>query len=172
MKLIEAMKKVKMNKEKIADLQKKIQKCCSNLSMETPEYGDATKDKIDEWLQSCNQLSLDNVKLLCNIQRTNLATKVTVEFTDGSIVEKTIAEWVWRRREYAKLDKQTWQQLTDRNLKEGMIGTSTGTPIEAKIIRHWVPETRDKKLAMYGEEPGLIDSKLEVVNAVTDLIEV
>ena len=39
MKIIEAMKKVKMNEVKIADLQTRIGNHCANLSHETPVYG-------------------------------------------------------------------------------------------------------------------------------------
>lgn len=170
MKLIEAMKRVKMNKEKVTDLQNKIATHCANLSHESPVYGSETGTKVKEWLQSCTDLSQENVRLLVAIQRTNLQTKVTVELS-GEAVTKSIAEWVWRRREYAKQDAMTWSKLTDRNLREGMMQTSTGTPFEVKLVRHYDPSVRDAMAAMYLSEPHLIDATLEVVNATTDLIE-
>ena len=39
MKIIEAMKRVKANHEKINDLQKKLALNCANLNIETPTYG-------------------------------------------------------------------------------------------------------------------------------------
>jgi len=170
MKIIEAMKKVKQNKEKIKDLQDKIGLVSANLSHETPVYGTETGAKIKEWLQSCQDLSKENVRLLCSIARTNLATSVKIEL-GGKSVDKTIAEWVWRRREYAKLDLLTFSKLTDRGLKEGTGQTSTGVPFEVKLIRHYSPTERDEAVAMYQAEPHEIDAALEVVNAVTDLIE-
>ncbi len=170
MKLIEAMKRVKMNKEKIADLQRKIATHCANLNHETPVYGTETGNKVREWLQSATDLSQENVRLLLSIQRTNLATHVAVEL-GGKSVSKTIAEWVWRRREYAKLDEATWRQLTDRGLKEGVASTSTGQPFELKIVRHFNPTERDEKVSMYTTEPHQVDVALEIANAVTDLIE-
>lgn len=169
MKIIEAMKKVKQNKEKIADLQNKISLVCANLSHETPLYGAETGTKVRDWLQSCQDLSQENVKLLCSIARTNLATSVTIEL-GGKSVTKTIAEWVWRRREYAKLDLLTFSKLTDRGLKEGQGNTSTGVPFEVKIVRHYDPSQRDAAMAMYQAEPHQIDATLEVVNATTDLV--
>ncbi len=168
MKIIEAMKKVKQNKEKIADLQNKIGSVCANLSFETPLYGSETGTRIKEWLQSCQDLAQDNVKLLCAIARTNLATNVTIEL-GGKQVTKTIAEWVWRRREYAKLDLQTFAKLTDRGLKEGQANTSTGVPVAISLVRHYDPQARDAAMAIYQAEPHLIDAALEVVNATTDL---
>ena len=168
MKLIEAMKKVKQNKEKIADLQNKVSQYCANLSFETPLYGSETKTKINEWLQSCADLTQDNINLLCSIAKTNLATSVTVEI-GGKQVTKTIAEWVWRRREYAAIDLATYSKLTDRGLKEGSAQTSPGVMTEIKLVRHYDPVVRDEKVSMYRSEPHLIDAALEVVNAVTEL---
>jgi hypothetical protein len=42
--------------------------------------------------------------------------------------------------------------------------------MDIKIIRKYDPEIRDAKIAMYKSEPNLIDSKLEVINAITDLL--
>ena len=170
MKIIEAMKRVKANKEKIADLQAKIGQFCANLDFETPTYGTETQSKISEWLQSCSDVTQENVRLLCAIQRTNIATPVSITLGE-KVVTKTIAEWVWRRREYAALDLKTWRQLTDRNLKEGMGQNSSGTPVQVKLVRHFDPVRRDKMTAMFNAEPHEIDAALEVVNAVTDLVE-
>lgn len=170
MKIIEAMKKVKQNDQKISDLQKKISETCANLSHETPVYGTETQKKINEWLQSCDDLSQENIRLLCAIQKTNLNTKVTIEIS-GKQVTKSISEWVWRRKKYAGIDYTTWDQLTDRGLKEGFMNSSTGTPFEVKISRHYDPIKRDEMKEMYRSEPHEIDSALEVINAVTDLIE-
>lgn len=169
MKIIEAMKRIKQNKEKVADLQEKIASVCANLSHETPIYGTETAKKVSEWAQSCDDLSQENIRLLCAIQRTNLATYATIEVA-GRPVTKTLAEWVWRRREYAAVDYSTWSKLTDRGLKEGFMQSSTGTPMEVKIVRHYDPTRRDEMLAMYRAEPHEIDAALEVVNATTELV--
>ena len=41
----------------------------------------------------------------------------------------------------------------------------------AKLRLFFDPKERDDKITEYTEEPSLIDGRLEVVNAVTDLIE-
>jgi len=170
MKIIEAMKRVKANKDKIADLQKMIAKYCAALNFETPTYGDGTAAKITEWLQSCNDLARDNANLLVSIARTNLVTTVIITL-GGAPVTKSIAEWVWRRREYAEMDLATWQALSDRNLKEGTTRNSQGETTEVKIVRYFDPVRRDDMVAMFKSEPHEIDAALEVMNAVTDLIE-
>lgn len=164
------MKKIKANKEKIADLQRQIGLYCAHLNFETPTYGIDTGAKIKEWLQACDDISKDNANLLVAIQRTNLATPVTIKLGDNTIT-KPIAEWVWRRREYAALDLKTWQMLGDRNLREGQTTNSTGEKVDVKIVRNFDPVHRDKMVAVYKSEPHEIDAAMEVVNAVTDLIE-
>lgn len=170
MKIIEAMKTVKLNKEKIEDLQEKIASNSANLSIETPVYGTDTRDKVKGWVQTCEDLAQENVRLLVAIQRTNLATPVKIEL-GGKTVTKTIAEWVWRRREYAASDQHTWARLTDKGIQEGISQTPSGGQVEMKLVRHYDPSQRDEKLELYRSEPHLIDSALEIVNATTDLIE-
>ena len=170
MKLIEAMKKVKNNKEKINDLHKQIGQHCANLNFETQLYGTETSNKIKEWMQSCGDLTQDNIKLLTGITKTNLVTAVTINI-GGKTVTKNIAEWIWRRREYAALDLRTWSMLTDKGLKEGSTVASTGERMDVRIVRHYDPVVRDQMVAMYKQEAFEIDSTLEVTNAMTDLLE-
>lgn len=171
MKIIEAMRRVKSNKEKIADLQGKIASFSANTSIETPVYPD-TKAQIDEWLQSCIDTGHENVRLLVAISRTNLVTQVTIKLGENTVT-KSIAEWVWRRREYAAIDLATYQKLTDRGIKEVRVQSTLagGEPVEVKIIRNYDPATRDKWTEIFRTEPHEIDAALEVANAITDLIE-
>lgn len=169
MKIIEALKRIKTNKDKITDLQMKIKQHSANLSVETPPYGTTTPDKIKEWAQSCEDTVQENISLLVAIANTNQQTKVTIEL-GGKQVTKTIAEWIWRRREYAAIDFQTWAAMTDRGLKEGKAQTSPGVETELKIIRHYDINMRDARMAMYKTEPSAIDATLEVINATTDLL--
>src|SRR5579863_8966910 len=168
MKLIEAMKRLKHLQEKTADLRKKVSQYCADMDFETPTYPDQ-KGQVNEWIQSHTDTLQEIAKLRVAIQRTNLATMVTMEL-GGRQVTKCIAEWIHRRKDLAKLDFEMYAQLTDRGLKEGMMQTSAGAPKEVRIRRHYDPVERDKKLALYKSEPSQIDGHLEVINAVTDLI--
>lgn len=173
MKIIEAMKKVKANKEAIKDLQLKIAKNSARLSIETSDYGnqDEVTQRVTEWAQGCHDRAQENIRLLTAIGRTNLATTATITL-GGHTVTKSLAEWIWRRREYAALDLITYQSMNDRGLKEGNVTTSQGVTTQVTIFRHYDANHRDAKIAEYKSEAHEIDSALEVVNAVTDLIEV
>jgi hypothetical protein len=169
MKLIEAMKKLKHLQEKTADLRTKIAQYCADLDFETPTYPDQ-KAQVSEWLQSHLDTTQEMARLRLAIQRTNLATVVTIEL-GGRQAAKTIAEWIHRRKDLAKLDLEAWSKLTDRNLREGTVQTSAGGSKDVKIRRYYDPKQRDEKMAMYKTEPSVIDGHLEVANAVTELLE-
>ena len=170
MKLIEAMKKLKDLNVKAEDLRKKVSLNCADLSLETPLYGADQKATVDGWIQAHSDLLQEILKLRVGIQRTNLATPVTIA-VGGKQVTKSIAEWIHRRRDLAKLDMDMWAKLGDRGLKEQNIQTAPGGPItEVRIRRYYDPALRDAKLDLYRSEPSVIDATLEVTNAVTDLI--
>lgn len=171
MKIIEAMGAIKLGNDKIADLQRKINQTAAHLSHEKPIYDDPAA-QILEWQQSIHDTGKENVRLLLAIQRTNLATNVSIKMTSGVMVTKSIAEWVWRRREYATKDLSAYSELGDRGLKDQMINTSIpGEKMEIKVVRNFDPKVRDKKILEFKSEPQLIDAALQVVNATTDLLE-
>lgn len=169
MKIIQAMKQIKANKEKILELSQRIARNSAHLSIETPLYPDQAV-KIHEWTQCCLDISRDNVELLVRIAKTNLATAITIEI-GGKQVTKTIAEWVWRRREYAAIDLGIWTQQGDRGLKEQNIQSSPGVISAVTLIRYYNPAERDAAMDILRREASLIDGQLEVTNAVTDLLD-
>jgi len=168
MKIIEAMKEIKRLAEKLADLQKKVALHCADLDFETAVYPDQRR-QVDEWIQSYTDSVQRILKLRVAIQKTNIETTVSIEL-GGHHIKKSIAEWVHRRRDLAKLDQAIWASLTDRNLREGKAQQSAGQTVDVKIRRYYDPATRDEKVALYRDEPSLIDAQLEVTNAVTDVI--
>ena len=169
MKLIEALKKVKYLKQKHDDIRMKIAEHSAYLSNEQPVYPNQ-KEQVAEWVQACHDILKEVLKLRIAIQRTNLATEVTIEF-GGQNVTKTIAEWIHRRRDLADSEAKIHRSLTDKRLREGHIKQSTGEMLEVHIVRCYDPKTRDVNVELYTSEPFVIDGRLEVVNAVTDLIE-
>ena len=169
MKIIEAMKRIKQLQEKTADLRQKVAQYCADVDFETPAYPDQ-KGQIDEWLQSHSDTIQEIARLRTSIQRTNLSTSVTIEL-GGKQVTKSIAEWIHRRKDLAKFDFDLWSKLGDRNLKEGVMQSTTGGNIQVKIRRYFDPKKRDEMMALYKSEPSIVDGHLEVVNAVTDLVE-
>jgi len=173
MKLIEALKKIKDLQRKVDDLREKIRDNCAINSLQEPKYGTEheQRDKIKEWLQGVEDTLEEVLRLRVAIQKTNLNTPVTIEL-GGKNVVKSIAAWIHRRRDLAEEQRKAWACLTDRGIREGhMQVQGSDNPVAVKIVRFYDPDTRDGKLALYRDEPHVIDATLEVVNAVTDLME-
>ena len=170
MKLIEALKKVKDLERKLEDLRQKISQNSAFSSLQTPLYPDQ-KRKVEGWVQSHTDILKEILRLRIAIQRTNLMTDVVIEFPWGDSVDRTIAEWIIRRRSHANTERLAWERLTDRNLKEGFGDTLAGDKVEIKVVRFYDVEKRDKMIDRLSSEPSIIDGRLEVVNATTDLIE-
>ena len=76
-----------------------------------------------------------------------------------------------RRTELSGYDRKAWSGLTDRNICEGFETNSANEKVQVSIVRCYEPKERDNKVGMYDEEPNLINSKMEVINATTDLME-
>lgn len=173
MKIIEGLKKEKELLRKFDDLKKKIGLHSAHLNTESPVYADQKK-QVSEWIQSCKDILKDLQILRMRIYKTNIATKVSIEFKKGDkpfTVERSIAEWIHRRMQLAEMEKSIYGKLTDKNLKEGTVQDSNGQKVDVKIVRCYEPIERDKSLDLYSNEPITIDSKLEVVNATTNLLE-
>lgn len=169
MKIIEAMKKLKDLNVKAEDLRNKVAQNCADLSIETALYGADQKATVDGWIQAHSDILQEILKLRVAIQRTNIATQVAIEI-EGRQITKTIAEWIHRRRDLAKLDMDMWSKLGDRNLKEQNLQTAPGGPVtEVRVRRYYDPKERDARVALYRSEPSIIDATLEVVNATTEL---
>ncbi len=169
MKLIEALKKVKDLLRKAQDLRDLVKGHCAISSLETEKYPTQTKI-VSAWIQSHSDIIKEISELRLAIQYTNMATNVVIEL-GGKQVTKTIAGWIHRRRDLAALELSMWNMLTDRNIKEGFGTGPSGDKIDIKIRRFYDPGEKDTKRELYISEPSIIDSRLEVVNATTDLIE-
>lgn len=171
MKIIEALKKLKMNRKKIQDLQNLIRMNASHMESATKSLAYANpKQKILEWEQSIHDLQKENAQLLARISKTNLETKATIEIGDNQIT-KTISEWIYRRREGVDFDIQT-QQAKATTLKQVATKDEKGEIVVDNVVRNYDQAKRDELLMSLSSEKMLIDSQLEIVNAVTDLLEI
>lgn len=171
MKIIEALKKVKMNRSKISDLQNLIRNNAAHMEsgIKSLAYPDPAK-KIKEWEQSIHDIQKENAKLLASVQLTNLSTNVTVEIGSNQVT-KTISEWIYRRREGVDFDIAT-QHAKATSLKQVAIKGENGEIQVDNVIRNYDQGKRDEILMQLSQEKMLIDSQLEIINAVTDLKEI
>lgn len=182
MKIIEALKQIKSLEEKAKDLRTKVTQNAAQYDYETPVYGSedmlmtdrirAQMIQVESWIQAHHDTLKEILRLRTAVQKTNLATDVTIDFGNGKPVTKSIAEWVIRRRDLAKLDQAMYQSLTDGNRREGRTqAQGTDKILEVKIRRYFDAAERDKQIEFFRTEPMKIDSQLEITNAITGLIE-
>jgi hypothetical protein len=169
MKIIEALKAGKELQRKADDLKSKVAQYCVHLSNEQPVYKEQA-EQVKQWIQAYQDIIKEILRLRIAIQKTNLATDVSI-IIDGKTVTKSIAEWIHRRRDLAVMEASIFNGLTDRGLREGQLKQSTGEIVNVTIVRYYDPATRDKMKEIYTSEPSLIDARLEITNATTDIIE-
>lgn len=169
MKIIEALKKIKDLNRKLEDLKEKIGKHSADMDFETPVYPDQ-RAQIAAWVQGSVDIIREMERLKFCIHKTNLQTMVTITLGDNTIT-KSISQWIDRRKTLVALEESIYRKLTNRGLKDVNIQTSTGTPQLSRVRVYFDAKDKDTKMSVLGEEPSLIDAKLEIVNATTDLIE-
>lgn len=173
MKLIEAMKKVKDLQRKAEDIRGKISQYHCDMDIESPTYGsvEGQTKQVREWLQAHSDLVKEILRLRFCIQKTNINSKIKIEL-GGKAIEKTIAEWIHRRRDLSKLELDAWSVLNDKKLAPlQRVTKTTGDVQETKLRRYYDPKERDEMRDLYQSEPLTIDASLEIANAVTDLME-
>jgi len=170
MKIIEALKELKLNVKKINDITARIALNSAKKEFEKSPYNDAPA-QIKEWLDAVEGLSKRNGELTMKIAKTNATVQVTIEL-EGKQITKTIAEWIYRRRYGAAMELAAVKALTNRGLKDEQIKQTDGTLLETKVVLHYDQKTRDQRMDALQQEPTLIDTRLEMINAVTDLLEV
>lgn len=167
MKVIEALKKTKLLRGQIDALQGQISLHCAKKNFETSPFPDP-KAKVRSLLQAAHDLNLELESLNHRIHKTNVNSRLKIDI-GGQPIEKSIDEWIYRRRLGAAVDQATWSKLTDRGIKEEQIKQTDGSFMIVTIDRHFDVAERDQKLAAYRSEPFLIDTALEIWNAVIDL---
>lgn len=172
MKIIEALKTIRANQAKVHDLVVKVQKNSAIRSDQTSPYGDqrASTATVNGWLDTIRQTLRENEVLTRRIHTTNNSVEITIVI-GGIGITKTIDEWLTRRKSGVDFQTLAYQSLTDRSLKEEFVSQPDGTRVPLTIVRHYNPVQRDEMLEILAQEKSLIDSRLEIVNATTDLMD-
>jgi hypothetical protein len=168
------MKQIKDLRQKADDLRDKVARFGADQDIEAPTYGTEQdqREQVAQWMQAHRDILKEILRLRVAIQRTNLATPVEIEL-DGHRVTKSIAEWIHRRRDLAALEAEPYQRASARagQIRSGHIETTSGERREVQVRRYFAQAEYDARIEALRSEPLKIDGTLEVVNAVTDLIE-
>ena len=172
MKIIEALKEIKNLRRKLGDIQEKISIYSADNSTDTPIY-ENQKLQIESWLQAAEDINKNILNLSHRIHKTNVNTKMTIEVIDGKPITKSIDEWLLRMFNLAEEDKKTWLSLnvndSSKTQKYRLPNSSTDVVVTRRLYFDILK--RDKKLEEYSSEKSKINSKLEIINAITDLLD-
>ena len=170
MKLIEAMKQLKLILKKIAKNNKLINEYAALPDNERLHFG--TRDNQTKEIKKLIQANADHVKnyldLKSMIEYTNLTTKVEI---DGNTY--TISEMLVLKRVLAKLMVKTYNALNDEVAQMRLRGnrSMSSTSEKLPIVEKYYNETeKTEGQRKWDDLYHTIDSRLEVVNATTELV--
>ena len=164
MKLIEAMKELKTIEKRMVKNAEKVTEYASSLESERMQFDNEKEQKkeVSSLLQANEDLLTEYLRVKTAIEKTNLETKVDIE---GKV--HTISELLIVKRRMAKFMTNTYTSLNEskaRNLKSGR----NDNP---KTVVFFDEKKKNEKLEHWENLYERIDSRLEVVNATTELVE-
>lgn len=169
MKIIEGMKRLRLIEKKMDQNKLHITQYASTLSTERPFFGsdDAQRKEVASLIQSNNDLMTEYLKIKKQIEQTNLDVGVNIM---GKAY--TLSDLLIIKRKLAEQMTTTYESL-NTNYADTKIRSAGLTP-EGKrpeIVRMYDEKQKNEELNFWMELSSQIESKLEVVNAITDLVE-
>jgi len=171
MKLVEAMKKLRIIEKRMNENTKSITQYASMLSNEKSYFvtDQDQKNKVKELIQSNTDLMKEYLWLKRCIEKTNLETEMEM---DG--IKYTLSELLIIKRKMGATMLHTFDSLNDQSAKERMI-QFRGVASDGKtptIVRYYLENDKIEGKRVYQNLLDNIESRLEVQNATTELIEV
>jgi hypothetical protein len=168
MKLIEAMKKIKVIEKKMAKNMEQIQNYASLPSNEKPYFENEEKQRkeVKSLIQANNDLLIEYLKIKNAIDKTNLESKIEIGGIQYSLTDLLVI-----KRKLAQFMIKTYNSLNDNHAQGKMrnsFNSSDGKTIH--IVRFYDETDKNNGLTKWTDLYDNIDSRLEVINATTELI--
>lgn len=167
MKLIEALKAQKKTNDKIERNLKLLEKYSSKLSTQKPYF-----DSDEEQRNEVQKLIEANISFVNHF----LWLKRCIEYTNVKVVVEilgqkyTIADLLNLKRSAITMILKTYEALNDSNSLDSLRFEKKDR--ESTIDRFYDEKKKNESIKYYRELLDSIDSKLEIVNATTDLIDI
>ena len=170
MKIVEAMKKLRVIEKRMKSNSDSITKYSSMLSTERPYFPteDDQRDEIRSLVQSNTDLFTEYLGLKKRIEKTNIF--VTVELGGKGY---SLSDLLVIKRKLAVKMIETYSAMNDKEGHQRIRNARTPSSIEGNvnIVRFYVEDVKNKGLREWQDLYDNIDSRLEVINATTDLVE-
>jgi len=169
MKLIEGMKTLKVIEKKMQHNAERINQYASIISTERPIFGTEVEQRkqLESLIQANTDLATEYLKIKKMVDMTNLKSEVKI----GKDVF-TIADLLQIQRNVAKLMRLTYNSLNDKLAEQRLMSMRQQATDKVPRVERMYDENRKYEGLQYWQ--GLedeIETRLEVINATTELIE-
>ncbi len=171
MKIVEALKRLKVIEKRISRNSQDISKYSSGVNTERPLFETEAKQRAElkSLIQSNLDLLQESMKLKKNIEHTNLSIKVDIE---GK--EYFLSDLLMLKRKMIKPITATYESMND-NAGEGRLRTAVAFKDQGgsapHVVRYYDEKEKNEGRRKWMDLGDQIDSRLEVINATTDLVE-
>ena len=168
MKIIEGMKRLRVIEKRMESQRNAVTEYASKLSTEMPRF--QTKEdqakEVASLIQSNNDLCAEYLRIKRSIEYTNL--KVTVELQKK---EYSISDLLVIKRKLADRMVATYRALNDTAARDRLRNAPKFDGETPKVEILYDERTKLDNIRKWQDLADIIDSRLEVINATTDLIE-
>lgn len=172
LKLIEGMKKLKVLEKHIARNTERIQEYAAIPSNERPQLGSEAeqKEEIKRLIQANRDIVSEYIHLKKRVDMTNLITNVTIGKESFKIADLLIL-----RRGLAKRMEATFTALNTKLSDEKIRQMQTRIAVQSgekpvHTVRLYDENHRIEKLQEWQSLQDEIEQRLEVINAMTELV--
>ena len=168
MKIIEGMKELKLITKKMQKNSQLINEYAALPDNERLHFGTRQNqvNEIKKLLQSNTDLAKNYLKIKKRIEKTNL--EVTVEMTGHPY---TISELLVLKRTIAQAMVASYNALND-NIARGRVRNTQRGEKAPFIEKYYDEKEKNEGIREWDDLYHNIDSRLEVINATTDLLEI
>jgi len=167
MMIIEAMKKLRRLEKRMQSNTEDISRYSSMVSTERPyfESEDEQRRQVAGLVQSNLDLMKEYLILKRGIEYTNLMTNVTMGDHCWSISEMLVI-----KRKLSNMMLSTYRALNDTAGTQRLRHAAGGGEKQPHVVRLYHENVRNEGMRMWSDLYHEIDSRLEVVNATTELL--
>lgn len=169
MTITEAMKKLRVIEKRMADNIKSITTYASSVSTEKPLFENEAvqKKEVAGLIQANDDLLSEYLHLKKRIEATNL--QITAEIGG---VKYLISDLLVIKRKLANIMVNTYRALDD-SVGEQRKASSGAGPDGSRphVVRYYDERVKNEGLRRWQDLYDNIDSRLETINALTDLVE-
>jgi len=168
MKIIEGMKRLRVIEKRMESQRNAVTEYASKLSTEMPRF--QTKEdqakEVASLIQSNNDLCAEYLRIKRSIEYTNL--KVSVELQGKAY---SISDLLVVKRKLADRMVATYRALNDTVARDRLRNAPKFDGETPKVEVLYDERTKLDNIRKWQDLADIIDSRLEVINATTDLIE-